>query len=85
MLTEDEFFIPQLVKHTGGKKVMWSFVFGGKQIVLTTAQLMNQHQFRRKVTLKIHRLPPRRAPVNFESWIRNLLRNCIEQENAGPV
>ncbi|MHC2797427.1 hypothetical protein ACVINZ_006439 [Mesorhizobium jarvisii] len=84
MLTEDEFFIPQLVKHAGGKKVLWSFVFSGTQIVLTTHQLMDQSQFRKKVTMKIHRFPPRRAPVNFESWIRNLMRNCVEQKNAGP-
>lgn len=84
MLTEDEFFIEQLTKHKGGKKMHWSFVFQGHCIVLTTHQLMNQHQFRKKVTTKIHRFPPRRAPINFERWIDNLVRNCIEQENAGP-
>ncbi|MER9223790.1 hypothetical protein NKI48_34090 [Mesorhizobium sp. M0644] len=83
MLTEDEFFIPQLVKHTGGKKVLWSFIFEGQQVVLTTAQLMDQHQFRRKVTLTIHCFPPRRAPINFEHWIGNLIRNCVEREDAG--
>ncbi|RUT85453.1 MULTISPECIES: hypothetical protein [unclassified Mesorhizobium] len=84
-MDEDEFFIPQLVKHTGGKKVMWSFVFNGRHCVLTTHQLMTQSEFRKTVLEKVHRFPPRRAPVNFESYIGNLMRNCVEQEDAGPV
>lgn len=83
MLTEDEFFIPQLVKHTGGKKVMWSFTFNGKRIVLTTHQLMTQSEFRKKVLETVHRFPPRRAPVNFQSYIGNLMRNCVERDDAG--
>ena len=69
---DDEFFIPQLVKHIGGKKVMWSFVFNGRRCVLTTHQLMTQSEFRKTVMEKVHRFPPRRAPVNFERLYRQL-------------
>lgn len=83
MGTEDEFFIAQLVKHTGGNKVHWSFVFQGQRVVLTTHQLLNQRLFRRTVMEKICRFPPRRAPINHERWVGNLIANCIEDENAG--
>jgi hypothetical protein len=80
---EDEFFIDQLVRHTGGKKVLWSFVFNGRRCVLTTHQLMTQSQFRLKVCEAVNRFPPRRAPINFERYIGNLMRNCVERD-TGP-
>lgn len=83
-MDEGEFFIDQLVKHTGGKKVLWSFGYNGRRCVLTTHQLMTQSEFRKRVMEAVHRFPPRRAPINFEHYIGNLMRNCVEQENAGP-
>lgn len=81
---DDEFFIPQLVKHIGGKKVMWSFVFNGRRCVLTTHQLMTQSEFRKTVMEK-STVSRQGAPRStLRGYIGNLMRNCVEQENAGP-
>ena len=82
MQNEDEFYIAQLLKHTGGRQVLWSFDFQGQRVVLTTNQLMKQHAFRNAVTEQINYVPPRRAPINHQSWINKLIATCVEDENA---
>lgn len=79
---ENDFYIAQLYRHKNGKR--WSFKVGDKMMSLTTSELKNQGTFRYAVADAIGVLPPMRAPINHEFWVRNLMENAVEKENADP-
>jgi hypothetical protein len=79
---ENDFYVAQLLRHKGGKR--WSFKIGDEWVSVTTSELTNQHTFRHAVADAIGVLPPMRAPINHEFWVRNLMENAAEKENADP-
>ncbi|WP_164754416.1 hypothetical protein [Mesorhizobium sp. M7A.F.Ca.US.008.03.1.1] len=51
---------------------------------MTTSELKDQSTFRYAVADAIGVLPPMRAPINHEFWVRNLMENAVEKETADP-
>lgn len=85
MVGEAEFFVDQLHKDVLPDKVVWWIVIDSKRIDFSTATLLFQRRFWRKVFRAVQKLPPRRAPVNFDKWVDNVMQYCVVHDIADPV